>query len=574
MTGLVASLVRTWWVALPAAVGRRWRSLGDRLTDGIYLVHWPPVGAVAPVAAAIVGLSVASLHDGPAITTSRLLMAAVVVVGAFGVGLGVWLTVGYAVGYYLWAEPVGGFSLTAAERWLGRPGAFLYAVLLVWLLAVAVGMVTLAVRVDLRARGWEDRLGSMATRSAVVVTTGIATYFVTKAMPVLVRPVFVWRGRDPTAEAVVPIQDDWWIVVVAALAATAARLALERPTSERVIDAVVDVSDQLRSGASAAGSVLTPGLRLAAMAALLTFLLAPLLENLVQAAITLVAVMALLVARGALARSGPIRSLVVVPLLVRYGIAVVASWFVTDFVLGLEARNDRFRTDSFVIALISVLASLAVFLVATAPNDHGLDPPGTDRGCLVRARRSLPSRRFRRRSGRRPSSPMQRSRAVLAAALLGLVTLWPRPAAADNCGSLTDCFSTLGAALAILLALAVVVALIITFPPGGLALAGGGLASGSIALSAATVKALVAAGVITIVGGTIVYMASSGGGGGGRRSNNQSENRKFREAVRRIEQRTGRKLSKDDVQRLHREISKQGLTMDEIVEWGVTLFGG
>jgi hypothetical protein len=116
-----------------------------------------------------------------------------------------------------------------------------------------------------------------------------------------------------------------------------------------------------------------------AMAVLLTFLLAPLLENLAQAAITLVAVLALLVARTALARWSPIQSLVVVPLLVRYGIAVVASWFVTDFVLGLEARNDRFRTDSFVIALISVLASLAVFLAATVPTDHQLDPTGTER---------------------------------------------------------------------------------------------------------------------------------------------------------------------------------------------------
>lgn len=379
MSDLFALLCRTWWVALPTAVGRRWRSLGDRLTDGIYLVHWPPVGALAPVAAAAVGLAVAALHDGPAITTSRVLMAAVVVVGAFGVGLGVWLTSGYAVGYYLWAEPVGGFSLTLVERWLGRPGAFLYAVLLVWLLAVAVGMVTLAVRVDLRVRGWEDRLGLMPTRLAVVVTAGIATYFVTKAMPVLVRPIFVWRGRDPSAEAVVPVQTDWWIVVAAVLVATGLRLALERPSSTRVADAVVDVSERLRSSATTPGPAVAPALRVVAMASLLTFLLAPLLENLVQAAITLVAVLALLMARNALTRWGPIRSLVVVPLLVRYGIAVVASWFVTDFVLGLEARNDRFRTDSFVIALISVLASLAVFLVATAPNDPELDLAGNGR---------------------------------------------------------------------------------------------------------------------------------------------------------------------------------------------------
>jgi tRNA A37 N6-isopentenylltransferase MiaA len=95
-------------------------------------------------------------------------------------------------------------------------------------------------------------------------------------------------------------------------------------------------------------------------------------------------------------------------------------------------------------------------------------------------------------------------------------------------------------------------------------------------LSPAAIEALLATGVITVVGGSILYMASSSsdGGGGGRRSNNQSENRKFREAVRRIESETGHKLSKDDLQRLHRDISKQGLTMEEIVEWGVTLFGG
>lgn len=379
MSGQVDALARLLWVVTPAAIGRRWRSLGDRLTDGIYLVQWRAAGAAAPAAAVLVGLLAANLHEGPTITTSRVIMAAVAVVGAFGVGLGVWLTCGYAIGYYLWAEQVGGFRLSVLERWFGGPGAFAYAVLLVWLLAAAIGMVTLAVRVDLRARGWEERLGSSATRAVVVVTAAVAAYFVTKAMPVLVRPIFVWRGRDPTADAVVPIQSDWWIIVLAVAVAVAVRLVVERAAGARVVDAVVEVSDRLRAGAARPSWFATPGFRLVAMALLITFLLAPLLENLVQAAITLAAVAVLLLARNAVANLGPVRALVVVPLFVRYGIAIAASWFVTSFVLGLEARNDRLRTDSFLIGLIAVVASLALFLLATAPqDDHAAQPVSED----------------------------------------------------------------------------------------------------------------------------------------------------------------------------------------------------
>ncbi len=52
---------------------------------------------------------------------------------------------------------------------------------------------------------------------------------------------------------------------------------------------------------------------------------------------------------------------------------------------------------------------------------------------------------------------------------------------------------------------------------------------------------------------------------------NQKENEEFREAVKRIERDFGRKLTRDEIRRLHDEISGKGFGLDEIVETGKAL---
>jgi len=69
--------------------------------------------------------------------------------------------------------------------------------------------------------------------------------------------------------------------------------------------------------------------------------------------------------------------------------------------------------------------------------------------------------------------------------------------------------------------------------------------------------------------GNIVCAQSGGPRGGG---SNQSENAKFAEAVRRIERALGKKLTPDQMRRLHDLISGQGLGLDEIVQLGIGLF--
>lgn len=174
-------------------------------------------------------------------------------------------------------------------------------------------------------------------------------------------------------------------------------------------------------------------------------------------------------------------------------------------------------------------------------------------------------------AGRPATLAMTARRLVtLAVAVTGWLLLDATPAAADNCGSLSDCFDTLAAALAVTAALALLIALLLAFPPGGgLAIAGAPLiVGGSIAVPAGVVEGLVVTGVVAGTGAGILHMASSPGGG----RNNRQQNRQFKEAVRRIERDLGKKLSRDQIQQLHREISKQGFTLEEIIETGLGLF--
>ena len=84
----------------------------------------------------------------------------------------------------------------------------------------------------------------------------------------------------------------------------------------------------------------------------------------------------------------------------------------------------------------------------------------------------------------------------------------------------------------------------------------------------------------------------SGGGGGGRGPrnddpqrgkirpnkgrgqvpNNQQQNKAFRDAVKEIERRIGKKLSQEQIRQLHNEITGEGLTYQEIVDTGIALF--
>jgi hypothetical protein len=172
--------------------------------------------------------------------------------------------------------------------------------------------------------------------------------------------------------------------------------------------------------------------------------------------------------------------------------------------------------------------------------------------------------------------------------IMGLLFIFDTPVVyADNCGSLSDCFFTLAIALAVIAAIAIIVAGIIALPAllaslggllggGGLALAGGGVLGGTAvvvpaaAVTAANIAAAAAAAAAaSAAAGNILMMSSSGTPG-----SNQAQNRQFRGAVQEAQRKLGRRLSKDEIRRVHDEISKQGYGYKEIVELILDMFGG
>jgi SOS response regulatory protein OraA/RecX len=54
--------------------------------------------------------------------------------------------------------------------------------------------------------------------------------------------------------------------------------------------------------------------------------------------------------------------------------------------------------------------------------------------------------------------------------------------------------------------------------------------------------------------------------------NNREENRQFRAALQEIRRQLGRRLMKEEQERLHRKISRRGFGFHEIIQIGLAMF--
>ncbi len=373
-TASLRGVERTLWIDFPAVVSRAWFALGNGLTDGVHLLRWQGVGTWAPISALAVGLALPLLHDGPVFTASRISMVALIVIGVAGVQLGFWAWAGYAISHMVTRPDVNRFK-DFFEAWLGTPGSTLVVLMLTWLFTVGTGMAILSVRMDLRRRGWDVRYGPSITGALYLVVVGGVVFFLTRATPVLVRPVFTWPGGTVPADAVVPVQSDWWILVLAALISGLLRLWLERRCiHERVIGAIGELALRLTRPKDNLLARWPVWARIAVPAAGLTFLVASLIENLIEGAAVLMFFGGVLTLRRAIVENGWLGSLGAVPILFRFLIGIVSTWAITRIALGFGIIRigtlTRFNTDSFLIALVGVCLSLGVFIVLMAPRLH------------------------------------------------------------------------------------------------------------------------------------------------------------------------------------------------------------
>jgi hypothetical protein len=233
-----------WWTRLPTSLLRRLPTLGALLSDGRYLSAWPWIGAAAPVVALLIGAGLGTyvVHPGEEYTRYRFLwgesytsyrsvMAAMTTLGHLGGALGLWSTIGYSIGNFFFVEHPAGYRLVAgtfdAEVRV-RAGLLLsYA----HLGALAAFIPTVANTIGgsvMLSRGMPITVRRPLRYAAHIIAAFVLTYAWALSMPMLIRPVYTWRGLPPQVLAIKPLQQWTWILPAVAAAVSAVRLALER----------------------------------------------------------------------------------------------------------------------------------------------------------------------------------------------------------------------------------------------------------------------------------------------------------------------------------------------------------
>lgn len=225
----MGTLIALWWERLPV-LGNRWsRTFGVALGEGVYLTAWPRIAAFAPAAALMLGIAAGWLRFGgeQVFTQSHAVLGIAIALGLIAVQLGVLFTLGYAFADLVFARDHGFNADSLTDRFLLVAGLLIVYLALVGL---AAGM-PLAVRM-LRAQSSLPANASPDTRVITDMILGgffaaTLTYVYVQALPMLIRPLFIWQGASPSIDSVAPAQRHAWVFVLIALVITPARVLAE-----------------------------------------------------------------------------------------------------------------------------------------------------------------------------------------------------------------------------------------------------------------------------------------------------------------------------------------------------------
>jgi hypothetical protein len=363
----------------------------------------------------------------------------VILVGAASPSLGVALVLVF-----------GGLDIAVAatqpQELTPLPGALvgrLVALWALWLLGVEIPLFVRAMAVSWHAVGRSRPV----VAALAALTAGVFTWFWTLAVPILVRPMFVWSDIGGVAIAAVrPVQDAGIVFAVFAGVATGA-LAYLRGT------------DGLLRGEPATESV-RPTSRLLSLAwgllaaALITVSLGGVVASPYEAAVLFVA----LATAGPLARFVANRTILGAivgraPTVLRFGVAAGASLGVAAVVMGplYKANVDAtihtplgqpgVAPEFFSVVFTMSIVFFVVALVTTPASNLNRPPPTLASSTLTLS--------------------------VLGLAFYGLILATPVIALADNCSGINDCWGTPLAAAAAAGAIPALAAAASKNPPNG-----------------------------------------------------------------------------------------------------------
>lgn len=434
-----------YWVGVAAVLRRYSLVLSEAWYDGLYLTAWRRFALWAPLVAVLVGLAEGATHMTFAFQlqtspTSRLefaqppfgthplvsvgsfqlvvaafqaqsgaftelfpLMVLVAIVGAFSANLGLVLVLGYAIGDFIIAGPAVRFlpygaqtnPLLAAAT-LRVPQLTSYALFL--LLAVTPTLAAKYLSAPIQRLHAETTVLWTLRGGAMALLQAFGVYAWIQAAPLVVRIFWSWFDYAPPLSAVYGLQNDGsWLVYGAGLAAALRAWLSYRAYRLPQVKARVKVLASALAAADTRQAItrrIPTTLRVALTAAALTLLLSGFIGGLVEAAIILVFLALLLLARSLwLPRSGLwnawARLISRVPVVVRLVLVFLAGNYVSNMIVALwlqpppwlqsamqwYATFDRSGSASFLPVLLSVCLGILIAVAVLPSVDEADDKP-------------------------------------------------------------------------------------------------------------------------------------------------------------------------------------------------------
>lgn len=376
-----------WWCTFPRLATRLSRQLGIALGDGFYLLRWPKLAAYAPPVVFALGflLGAVRLFPGETFTFSLLLIALFLIPASLGAGLGVWLTVGYAIGDFVFFRPrMVQPGLLAREPLLvltrvGLPALILYVLLAGLLVGVPLASAGLRLQVmnfvtRLRRNDGPKRSPHrpwMTLLAALIqgALQGLLVYVWIQNVPTLIRPVYTWIGGIPPVAAMAPLQENGSYLVWLAAFVGATRVFLEysRIRRKKSIAAITRVSQTIGRLKPRHGGTLTAIPHVLFKAVFITFMLSGLLLSIFEGMFLLGLVVVGLAVREMIipSRPGLLKQITDIPVLIRIAGGAIASYVLSTVVMRLMWDSAGLSFRPLVAGVPISLFIFAVLLPAS-----------------------------------------------------------------------------------------------------------------------------------------------------------------------------------------------------------------
>lgn len=379
-------VAQLWWMRLPTMVTRWSPMLSRALTDG---THWaaasPVFGAAAPPAALVAGLVIGAQRIGfqSVITESLGLLLILAGLGMVSAHLGMAFLTGFAFGDFFlsradWLPPTGLLYPEYVLEYLAvtkLPLLIMYGAL--GILLVKTPLLTRAlvsgVKIPSRWEKWPTIVITMVLGMAVSFALAFSWAL---AVPLLIRPLFLWRGGTIPVEAMWALQHSPWLIGLVAglsmLVSTGVQFVLEH---RRIATKPATPTAETIEHAHQKPPYLPPVLQVLLQASWFTFLLAGLLATWIDG----LALFLLLAVLG-LARAGPLplpldtwrRLIGRIPLLVRLAVGLVIAAVTVRLLVraGITAWTPLLAagtpgiTAAYRIMLVLIAVSLLIIFLA------------------------------------------------------------------------------------------------------------------------------------------------------------------------------------------------------------------